>query len=424
MKILELAPYAYLENKKSFHRNRSGLAYMVGDIVEVLSLYEEVYLLTQSYFTKKELYLKNLHICGKKWWDIFFNTKYKYFKNGLKAIKGMEVSRGYKLKIIFYFLTQGYVEKVIKNVKPDVVHIHTIGYYTLPFILACVNCKIPFIITLHGVISDLTLADIDAKQRNLEGQFCELASRCNIPVTVISSGVKQRLVHKFNIKEDTLTVILNGFKPCSKINQNDIYNLKTKLNISKNDKVFICVGSITKRKNQIQVVKAFSLMKKEVREKIKVIFIGEGPALEELKSEINKLDLQERVICCGNVLHSQMGVYYSLADFNITASKDEGFGLPIIEAMNFGIPTVTFGDLDAIKDLFDDAIMILAKERTDEALSIVMEEALKFKWDKSYIRSQSEKYTLDQMAYCYINIMKEIKSRRLEITNEDIYELL
>jgi len=53
VKILELAPYIYVDNHPFAKRNQSGLSYMIRGIVEMLSVNNEVYVYTQSVLTTK-----------------------------------------------------------------------------------------------------------------------------------------------------------------------------------------------------------------------------------------------------------------------------------------------------------------------------------------------------------------------------------
>ncbi len=421
MRILELAPYALLPGHKGFERNKTGLAVVIGDICTSLSETNEVYLLTQSALTDG-FDIGNLHVLPKTWKNVFCNSGLSYLRNGFKACKGLSQPFKYKLKVIYYFLSGGYAERVIKEIKPEIVHIHGIGCYTLPFMIACVRSGVPFVVTLHGVISFLSADEIDEKQRKLERQFCELASKRGIPVTLISSGIKRRFMKHFNIDNDVFSVVLNGFRPDELPTDAEVDELKNKLGIKEGEKVFICVGSVGERKNQIQVVRAFNKMDEVVRNKSKLIFAGNGSAVEDIKKEISKLGLTDKVICLGHVSHEQMNLYYAASDINVSASKDEGFGLPMIEAMYLGVPTVTFSDLDAVPDLYDEKSMIIVDARTDEAFSHGMEQAYNRVWDKKAIKDISRKYTVSTMADNYMKTFEGVK--KSSATYEDFVELL
>ena len=86
---------------------------------------------------------------------------------------------------------------------------------------------------------------------------------------------------------------------------------------------------------------------------------------------------------------------------NVVASKDEGFGLSIVEAAAHGVPTVTFSDLDAIPDLYDEKSMITITPRDDIALAKGIDVALSKIWDKEWIKKNVDRFSLDNMAMKY-----------------------
>ena len=97
-----------------------------------------------------------------------------------------------------------------------------------------------------------------------------------------------------------------------------------------------------------------------------------------------------------------------VADLNIVASLDEGFGLSIIEAYAYGVPTVTFSDLDAITDLYEANAMILVEKRNTESLAEGMKTALEKKWNKLEIEKFGKRFSIETMAKQYVDIYKRI----------------
>lgn len=423
MKILELAPYALISGHKGFEKNTSGLAVAVKDICVSLSKEgNEVYLITQSAITKKFTY-ENVNIVQKKWIDILFNIRPKYISNAFKAIRGLDATLVYKLKVIVYFLTQGYVEKIIKKLKPDIVQIHSIGYYTLPFMFACASQKVKFVVTSHGMVTFVPNEDVDSKQRLLERKFCTLADKHNLKVTVISNGVKQRMIKYFNLKNDILKVVLNGTTLKFNYSEDGVERLKKKYDIV-DETVFICVGSLSTRKNQIQAVRAFALLQEDIRKKAKLLIVGSGKAEDEIEQYILQYNMQKNVICCGYINHSQIQNFYSIADYNLTLSIDEGFGLPIIEGYQFGVKTIMFDDLDAYSDVYNSNTVITINERSDEKVAEVLEKAITDKPKKELIMEQAGAFSSKMMAQNYMEIFKELIQNDIYIKENELRELL
>lgn len=422
MKILHMAPYAYLKNIEGFKKNKSGLAYMVSDICRsIAGQGQKIYLVTQSSFTDR-MKTENIYICRKKLVDILKYLKPISIAYSLKAIYGLKSPLKYKLRVILYFLSQGCYEHIINSINPDLVHIHSIGFYTIPFILACVKCETPFVVTLHGMISDLSDDSVDDKQKQMEKAFCLIAEQNNIPVTVISTGVKNRMKLRFGLKDDTLKVITNGVNHESLTSHTSL-DLQEKYKIKSTDKVIVCVGNICERKNQMQVVRAYMLLEEKIRKSTKLLFLGKGPDEGKLQIYINEHNLQEDVYVCGHIDRDIIDCYYNIASINVTASKDEGFGLPIIEAFTFGIPTVTFSDLDAVEDLYSKETMVIVPNRSDEDLAMGMSTAIKRKFNKDLIKKHAKNYSIEYMAQNYIKFYKN-SDKISNMQEKDVLSLL
>ena len=54
----------------------------------------------------------------------------------------------------------------------------------------------------------------------------------------------------------------------------------------------------------------------------------------------------------------------------------------MIEAFQFGLPTITFSDLDAIQDIYNEKAMLILKERSDKVLAEGISSMLKISWDE------------------------------------------
>lgn len=422
MRIFEMAPYAFFENETGFVKNNSGLAFAVSDICTNLRKKgNDVFLITQSGITNKKV-VSGISICSRTWIDIFRTISIKNISIAIRAVHGLEVPCAHKLKVILYFLSEKHIEKQIELIKPHIAHIHGISLYTIPFMLACINKNIPFIITNHGLATWLDKNNVIEKERIMERNFFELANQKKIPITVVSNGIKKRVKKAFNIDGKNIHVVLNGYS----VIENDIDEFREILDncgINKSDKLIICVGSISDRKNQIQVLRAFRLLVKDIQD-IKIIFAGNGPKLEDLKKSIISYGLEDCAFCVGFIDHRRMTALYKNSTLNVTASLDEGFGLPIIEALSHGIPSVCFSDIDAVEDLYHNKTMVLAKERTDESLYAAMKTALLRSWDSEFIKKHATNYSIEHMIDDYVQVFNDNLGVISDVTVNDILKLI
>lgn len=416
-----LSPYAYYKDHKGFVKNNSGFAYAVSDTCKVLaSLDNEVFLLTQSGITTGFIN-DNVIVLKKRWVDILFHIHIRDLRYGFSAIKGSSISKIEKLKTIYYYLNRGYTEKIIKRIKPDVIHIQSIGNYTLPYMMAARRCGVPFIVSNHGLAS--FLIDVDPKLKLIEGCFFEVAEKNNTIVTTVSNGIRKRISESYNLTGNNIEVIPNSISTIGIVDLEKLELLKKKLRITENDFVYICVGSISNRKNQMQVARVFSQIVRE-KKNCKLLFAGDGPQKEELREFIRSNNLEDYIILLGNVEHIEMPYYYSLSNCTVLASVDEGFGLPVIEGYSQGVPTVLFGDLDAAKDISFQESTIVVMDRNDNSLAEGMLKAYSTTWDYQLIKKRSLEFTSESMGKKYLKALYQAVDKGSTIQYEDITSLI
>ncbi|WP_162418477.1 glycosyltransferase family 4 protein [Cyclobacterium roseum] len=109
---------------------------------------------------------------------------------------------------------------------------------------------------------------------------------------------------------------------------------------------FLHVGVMEKRKNLAVLVQAFALFSEQSDEEYKLVLVGQrGPRLtldayEEVVGEIRRLGLQKQVILPGYLSNEELKRYYHFATAYVFPSKNEGFGLPVLEAFSYGLPVI------------------------------------------------------------------------------------
>lgn len=215
---------------------------------------------------------------------------------------------------------------------------------------------------------------------------------------------------------DNITVITNGthIPDIHKIDDKD--DIRRKYNLSDTCKICVVIGSIMERKNQIQIVEAFAQLDEDIRENCAVFMCGRDMLEGAVEKRISELGCEKRIFTLGFVSHKEIEKILQVADLNIVASLDEGFGLSIIEAYAYGVPTVTFSDLDAITDLYEANAMILVEKRNTESLAernlntVVkfLNRALSREWNKLEIEEFGKRFSIETMAKQYVDIYKKI----------------
>lgn len=433
MKVMIIAPYIYDDNIIEFTKNKTGFGIMVQNIVSSVAELENVVLLTRV--ITKEKNEKNFKILSHTWGQFFSNAKLKDWLIGIKAFFANGVTVKDKARHVFYEVDGGYVRKQIQKEKPDIVHIHGIGTITESYIRICEEMKVRYTVTLHGLIGLNDSVSAPAYEKQIERDFLIKAEKNNIPISVISSGMKARIEEKYlGKKANNITVITNGTKKSDEndtkfireegtltqekfqeyysdcLKQNDLYpklsDTYAYLQYSKKNgkKILFFVGNITKNKNQMQAVEILKNIK--VFENILLVLWGREVDNGEVRKKIAEYQLHKNVILGG--FNDRMDIFWKFCDVNLFLSLNDGFGLPIVEGYMHGVPCVTFEDLDATQDLYYPEAMLKVKDRSNESVTDTLKIALDKNWKYEEIIEIGNMFSIDIMSEKYVNWYKEV----------------
>jgi len=108
------------------------------------------------------------------------------------------------------------------------------------------------------------------------------------------------------------------------------------------EKYILFVGRLESKKNIINLIQAYDMLRNEREIKEKLVLAGKpGFGYDEISEEINKSKYKADIIETGFVSDSDRNSLYQSASIFVFPSLFEGFGFPILEAFAAGIPVVT-----------------------------------------------------------------------------------
>lgn len=116
-----------------------------------------------------------------------------------------------------------------------------------------------------------------------------------------------------------------------------------------NNKKIVSVARLVPIKNYENLLKAWKFVEKN-DDAYELIIIGDGPALKELNSLVNTLNLK-RVRFLGTIDNDKLPQYLNEADAFILPSWSESWGLVVNEAMAAGLPVLLSNKINAANTL-------------------------------------------------------------------------
>ena len=143
----------------------------------------------------------------------------------------------------------------------------------------------------------------------------------------------------------------------------------------KGQPVFLFVGRVDANKDPVTLIKAFSSFTQNKSTASLYLIIQNPEKKDELQNLVNENDLGNKVIIIGRIPHSEMQSWFNSADFIISTSHAEAFGMAVAEAMSCGcIPIVT--NIPSLKKLTGDGSCgILFEPGNVEQLAASLEKA-------------------------------------------------
>lgn len=170
--------------------------------------------------------------------------------------------------------------------------------------------------------------------------FCmDFSARVAKHIIAPSEYTKKDLIKIYGINPKKITIIHHGF-------DTELYNTKpsiTSEKMKKNSPYIFFVGRIEKKKNIVNMLASYELLRKEKKIKHKLVLAGKpGYGYEEFQEKLNTLDpeIKKDVIELGYTSEEELANWLKNADIFFFPSNFEGFGMPVIESMACGTPVV------------------------------------------------------------------------------------
>lgn len=261
-------------------------------------------------------------------------NKLEYFNN-VKSLR--------KSKMLFCLLP---LMKYINNTKPDLI-ICSQFYANIIVLLACF---------LSGYKTKIILCERVPVFENLK------------KISIIKKNVIKFLIKRLYKKADKIVCNSYGTKnDLNKItdvnNSVVIYNpvlgdsilnqSKSTVNdfiFDKKTKYLITVSRIAEERNVIELINIFNSLSN--KKNIKLLIIGDGPLLNECKSRVKQLNLENKIHFLG--YKSNPYKYLSKSHIYLSTAKWEGMGNSIIEALFFGLYVIAYDSPGGVSEMLKD----------------------------------------------------------------------
>ncbi|RZA01404.1 MAG: glycosyltransferase family 1 protein [Sphingobacteriaceae bacterium] len=162
---------------------------------------------------------------------------------------------------------------------------------------------------------------------------CRVADK----IIAVSQKTKDDIIELLGIAPKKIEVVYQGCDPSFSVVQTAEQKLAVKQKYNLPDEFILSVGTIEERKNLLLTVKALLL----VNDGIPLVVVGKPtPYINKVKAFIANNNLSDRAIFLHDVAFHDLPAIYQQANVFVYVSRYEGFGIPLLEAINCGTPAI------------------------------------------------------------------------------------
>lgn len=218
-------------------------------------------------------------------------------------------------------------------------------------------------------------------------------------VVTVSQFSKDDIVSKYRTDPAAIDVIYNAARSSMHpLSWQEKQSVNHEYTGGKN--YFIYAGSIHPRKNLVNLLKAFSIFKKRQKSDWKLVIAGRAAwQSRKFMDSISSYKYREDLVMTGYTDDQKLAQLIGAAYAMVYPSLFEGFGMPVVEAMQAGVPVITskgsamqeiggdaalYADPNDHKDIADKMMRVYKDEALrDRLIQAGLEKAAEYNWDRS-----------------------------------------
>jgi glycosyltransferase involved in cell wall biosynthesis len=250
--------------------------------------------------------------------------------------------------LLWYFWMEQVVPGIIKKIKPD-LFFSPDGFLSL-------RTRVPSLPVIHDLNFEYFPDHLPPAARRYYRRFFPRYALKGKRVITVSEYSRKTIMEKYGIREEQIDVVYNGskenFRPAT-------FSMKeeTRRKYSGGKPYFLYVGSLHPRKNIPRMLLAYEKFRETTGIHIRFVIAGEKMGwAAEYESIAGKLKYREDLIFTGRVNDQTLNELYGAAFSLVYVPYFEGFGIPLIEAMNCETPIIT-GNVTSLPEVAGDAAL-------------------------------------------------------------------
>lgn len=235
-------------------------------------------------------------------------------------------------------------------------------------------------------------------------------------VITISKSSQNDIIEEYKLPKERVHVVYPGMKELVDLNPHIYAMNELHIKYKLKEKYILFVGTLQPRKNISKLIEAFSKVKKmKGNEDILLVIVGKkGWLYEEILTAPKTYKIEDSVRFLDYVTDEDLPLLYKNAQCFILPSLYEGFGLPVVEAMQYGCPVIT-SNVSSMPEAGGDAALYVdpnnADDIADKINTLLNDKSLR----KELIergKKQVSKFTWEKSAKEVLTILENVANER------------
>ncbi len=237
--------------------------------------------------------------------------------------------------------------RLLNKVNCDLVHFPN---FNVPLFY-----KKPFVVTIHDMVHHKIGGAKKSRLLHFAAykKVISAAAKNSRAIITVSETSKEDIVKYLEVLPRKVSVIYEGVSINTETDQAQVEETKNKFYLQK--PYFLFVGVLERKKNIVSLTRAFDVFLKTYGFEMDLVLVGKAdPHYPDIKYKAMDIKNRDRLVFTGSVSDADLAGLYRGAYCFVSASLHEGFGLPGVEAMAFGLPLLV-SNTKVFNEIYDNA---------------------------------------------------------------------
>lgn len=252
--------------------------------------------------------------------------------------------------VLFYLWFEWAIPRMLRKYKID-LFLSPDGYTSL-------SAKVPTCLVIHDLAFEHYPEHYVLSHKLYWRHYSPLFARKATRIATVSTFSKEDITRHYGIDPARIDVVYNGahneYKPLAPAEREQV-----KQKYADGCEYFVFAGALHPRKNIVNLLKAFIAFRKRQKTNMKLVIVGRlAWKYEEVEEMQHTMPFKEEVKWVGYMNVDELSKVIGGAYALVYASLFEGFGIPILEALQCDVPAIV-SNTSSMPEVAGDAALLV-----------------------------------------------------------------